>query len=844
MRLAECPARRKAAGPPRRGEWPHGAMPRGAETAGELSEELKQERERRVALENELRQAEEWAQEWENERNSEREQLQKQIDELRERAETAEAKAIEAEEELRQAEELLDEDPRDGAEDRRLLSEKVKEAEKNLEKAEKKATTAEKAAEAAEKKAASAEESTRKVEKRNTLSLAQIEELQEELSMASKWAADEEQSNKAKIEQIRGETEKAKSETKHIRAQLKEKTKELEQKIKELESKTKALESAKAQGEQTSGELDKAKSESKHMRAQLDERSRELEEKTKELTIARNDYGNAKTSGEKYLEELEQMKAEMSSVVAKLEEKTKELEEKSKELESKEQARSDENSWAKKAESASANATREAAKKAEDRAKECERKLELASKELVACKAKLKSEQKSSEAAKGEAEAARADRQKADAALEVALKEGKELSERLSANQKQLYELQQERKQQQLQAGNCHSEGPRDSSPEKTPEARAVKKSKAKASRQDETRPRILVAGLPGHGKSTLLNEIVGEDIFRTAAGSRTGTEPGADSSHPDTNFGVDLVDTPSFPLQDPKKAKEAYEEVVRSCASPLSAVVFVLNAERKSMDACKEHLKQWSGLAQLSVPLILVANGFEPAKKEHESVEAFDERRREGMKSQALTARELVDEAKLSVSEIVVSYCVDDLQDIGRELVQKYRQKPLRKSSLPSLQNDASVPKLNLAEAQAKKEKQTNGCTTPRDAADSRLSPRRGELKEKSKGAANSQLTPRRADLKEGKAADVPMSPRRGEAAVASVSAESNAAREGPASGKRKGKYPKGKEATAAAPPVKARGKLSKFGEAAAQMDKSKMLFIGVIAVQACLVILSIVQR
>lgn len=190
---------------------------------------------------------------------------------------------------------------------------------------------------------------------------------------------------------------------------------------------------------------------------------------------------------------------------------------------------------------------------------------------------------------------------------------------------------------------------------------------------------KFCVIGSSGAGKSTFLNEIAGKNIFATSTSGQSCTQIGGEweerncrdieISCGSKKHRLQLIDTPGFPDPDQSKAAAYYDYVVKKCNEPIHGVVFVMKPEKKIRDVLERHKTLLREFTALKVPLIVVMNGTEPNQKRKESEEEFAKRRAEGIADFRMLGLDIMYAAALHARDILVSYCMDDLEDLGKDL-------------------------------------------------------------------------------------------------------------------------------------------------------------------------------
>lgn len=215
---------------------------------------------------------------------------------------------------------------------------------------------------------------------------------------------------------------------------------------------------------------------------------------------------------------------------------------------------------------------------------------------------------------------------------------------------------------------------------------------------------RLLVVGPAGQGKSTFLNEIADQmELFPTAAGTsmKTGLSDAVNMQSKQLMLGeslpykVMLIDTPAFPLPDAEMSKRHLAYIAEKFAGSLHGVVLILNPERKGADALRQALESWRDLfVALRANLFVVGNGFESGKRgKVESDDHFSNRQKNGEDSFQATIADLVREYRLPVApeDIHISFCLDDLADHGKAIVQRCGNLEPRCSPCPLLTSSSS---------------------------------------------------------------------------------------------------------------------------------------------------------
>lgn len=227
---------------------------------------------------------------------------------------------------------------------------------------------------------------------------------------------------------------------------------------------------------------------------------------------------------------------------------------------------------------------------------------------------------------------------------------------------------------------------------------------------------RLVATGPPGQGASTFLNEIANEgEKFRTAAGMSQGTVAGDKGNvftkegvvlgEDEKGIAVEMIDTPGIPYPDASQNEANWNDLVEKCKRPLNGVVIVINPERKNLEQLKIQAESFKGLQELKCKVFIVANSFEPCKRNTEEEDAYTERRESGRKNYLESANDFKAAAGLQSAGVLVSYCLDDLEQAGREVLRGLRGSPQVASALSPLPRDTP------------KESQPPGADAPKEA-------------------------------------------------------------------------------------------------------------------------------
>jgi len=125
------------------------------------------------------------------------------------------------------------------------------------------------------------------------------------------------------------------------------------------------------------------------------------------------------------------------------------------------------------------------------------------------------------------------------------------------------------------------------------------------------------VIGMPGHGKSSLLNGLAKDrKLFKTAPGKESCTQEVSRKTvlleYEKEKFEVELVDTPGFPDPDPKKAVPYYDKVVSACNQKINAIVWLVRMERELHTLVTQYTALLREFNTAQCPIIMVVNGTE----------------------------------------------------------------------------------------------------------------------------------------------------------------------------------------------------------------------------------------
>lgn len=193
----------------------------------------------------------------------------------------------------------------------------------------------------------------------------------------------------------------------------------------------------------------------------------------------------------------------------------------------------------------------------------------------------------------------------------------------------------------------------------------------------------LVCVGPAGHGKSTVLNEFAGKDLFSVVNRGHafdlslqlraSECEAMINGQH------VKLVDTPGFVFDDPT-AEVRYDCAIRECSATINGVLLVVLPER-AIQRRPLLLRQLQNLRALDVPLLVLVNGRDVGQKRRETAADYEARRGREFAKFATFARRFMQEYGLLANEIYLSFCIDELEGIGRDVVRRLASERPRRS-------------------------------------------------------------------------------------------------------------------------------------------------------------------
>jgi len=204
---------------------------------------------------------------------------------------------------------------------------------------------------------------------------------------------------------------------------------------------------------------------------------------------------------------------------------------------------------------------------------------------------------------------------------------------------------------------------------------------------------RFVCIGMPGHGKSTVLNEIAKQGLFAVGAAGSSCTQAGGEWEAKNTKVitiddgktetKLELIDTPGFPDPDEKVAAEYYDHVVKACNQKINGVLFVLKPEREMADVLEKYATLLKEFIHLEVPLIILVNGTEAGKSKWDTDEQYAATMAQTTRDFRKIARNIERRCGLHAREILVSATKDQIASLGADVARAFAASPARKSSV-----------------------------------------------------------------------------------------------------------------------------------------------------------------
>lgn len=217
--------------------------------------------------------------------------------------------------------------------------------------------------------------------------------------------------------------------------------------------------------------------------------------------------------------------------------------------------------------------------------------------------------------------------------------------------------------------------------------------------RAEVERLQFIVIGASGQGKSTVLNQLAGMDLFEVGAGRSSITQAGGAWDKKNSkeftisdgrkNYTCRVLDTPGFPDPDKTKADYYYDIVVQLCRETnLNGVVLVVRPGREMAETMKMYEGLLKEFNKLVPPIVMLVNGDAVEKLNREDDGQFAKRKAKEMREYFDFGKRLED--FVTVREIVVSHRHSELAGHMKHIVRMFSGERAAKS--PSMRTFAEL--------------------------------------------------------------------------------------------------------------------------------------------------------